>query len=52
MIIEKESHPKHVTVWCSLWSGGIIKSFFIGNEAGNELFMKGTCDSHRFFVPQ
>ena len=30
--IEKPTHPKLVTVWCGLWSRGIIGPFFFQNE--------------------
>ena len=34
MIIEKSLYPQRVTVWCSFWGGGIIRSYFFLNEAG------------------
>jgi len=27
-------HPQRVTVWCGMWSGGIIGPFFFENEEG------------------
>ena len=30
--IEKQTHPKQVTVWCEFWSRAIIKPFFFENE--------------------
>ena len=33
MIIEKPLYPQRVTVWCSFWAGGIIKPYFLENEA-------------------
>jgi len=29
VIIKKPMHPPRVTVWCALWSGGIIGPFFL-----------------------
>ena len=29
---EKPTHPKRVTVWCGIWSRGIIGTFFFENE--------------------
>lgn len=34
IIHEKHTHPKRVTVWCSLWSGVVIGSHFFENAAG------------------
>ncbi|XP_044758934.1 uncharacterized protein LOC123316778 [Coccinella septempunctata] len=33
VVIEKPMHPQRVTVWCGLWSVGIIGPFFFENEA-------------------
>ena len=35
VIAEKSFYPKKVTVWCALWSGGIIGPYFFENECGN-----------------
>ena len=32
--IEKPMHLKRSTVWCGLWSRGIIGPFFFANEQG------------------
>ena len=29
--IEKQTHPKRVTVWCRFWSRGTIEPFFFEN---------------------
>lgn len=34
-VLEKPLYPKKVTVWCGLWSGGIIGPYFFENEQGN-----------------
>lgn len=54
-IHEKAMHPQRVTVWCALWSGGIIGPFFFENEAGDAVTVNG--ERYRamitqFFVPQ
>lgn len=41
VIVEKPMHPQRVTVWCGLWSGGIIGPFFFENEAGNAISVNG-----------
>ena len=35
--IEKTTHSKRVTVWCGLWSIGIIRPFFFENEQGEAI---------------
>lgn len=32
-----EIYPEHVTVWCALWFGGIIRLIFLEIEASDEL---------------
>ncbi|XP_053949535.1 uncharacterized protein LOC128857797 [Anastrepha ludens] len=34
VIAEKPMHSQRVTVWCGLWTGGIIGPYFFQNEAG------------------
>lgn len=41
VIVEKPMHPQRVTVWCGLWSCGIIGPFFFENEAGNNVSVNG-----------
>jgi len=48
-------HPQKVTVWCALWSKGIIGPYFFEDEAGNTI----TVESQRYhamiedyFLPQ
>ena len=52
---EQRMHPQKVTVWCALWSKGIIGPYFFEDEAGNTV----TVDSQRYhamiedyFLPQ
>lgn len=55
IIQEKEMHPKRVTVWCALWSEGIIGPFFFEDGQGNALTVNGEryrAMLTRFFVPQ
>jgi len=47
-------HPLRVTVWCGLWSGGIIGPYFFEDEGGATVTVNG--DTYRtmitdFFVP-
>ena len=39
--IEKPTHPKRVTVWCGLWSRGIIGPIFFENEQGKAVTVNG-----------
>lgn len=39
-------HPQKVTVWCALWSKGIIGPYFFEDEAGNTV----TVDSQRYYA--
>ena len=34
IIVEKPLHPPKVTVWCALWSGGVIGPYFFEDDAG------------------
>lgn len=55
VIQEKHIHPKRVTVWCALWSGGIIGPFFFENDEGNALTVTGVRYRdmiNNFFVPE
>ncbi|GFU76916.1 hypothetical protein TNCV_4520721 [Trichonephila clavipes] len=31
---ETPSHPEKLTVWCTLWAGGIIGPYFFKNDEG------------------
>ena len=39
----KADAPKRVTVWCGIWSRGIILSFFFENEQGKTVTVNGDC---------
>ena len=41
IIHEKPMHPKRVTVWCALWSGGVIGPYFFENAAGEAVTVNG-----------
>ncbi|GFS72500.1 hypothetical protein TNCV_2116421 [Trichonephila clavipes] len=32
--VETPLHPEKLTVWCALWAGGIIGSYFFKNDEG------------------
>ncbi|TMW48510.1 hypothetical protein DOY81_006408 [Sarcophaga bullata] len=34
VVLQKPMHTLRVTVWCSLWSGGIIGLYFCQNDEG------------------
>ncbi|GFW80992.1 DUF4817 domain-containing protein [Trichonephila clavipes] len=39
--VETPLHPEELTVWCSLWPGGIIDPYFFKNDEGhNELWFQ------------
>ena len=39
--IEKQTHPKRVTVWCGFCFRGIIGPFFFENEPGEDVTVNG-----------
>ena len=39
--IEKQTHPKRVTIWCGFWSRRIIGPFFFKNEQGEAVTVNG-----------
>ena len=39
--IEKPIHSKRVTVWCGIWSRGIIGPYFFENEQGEAVTVSG-----------
>lgn len=41
VIVEKPLYPQRVTVWCGLWSGGVIGPYFFENEAGATVTVNG-----------
>lgn len=55
MIVERPLHPPKVTVWCALWSGGIIGPYFFENDEGQTVTVKGDRYGRmltEFFWPQ
>lgn len=42
--VERPLHPQKVTVWCAIWSGGVIGPYFFENEEG----VTQTVNSHRY----
>jgi len=34
-------YPQRVTVWCGLWSGGVIGTYFFENEVGATVTVNG-----------
>ncbi|GFU02759.1 DUF4817 domain-containing protein [Trichonephila clavipes] len=49
--VETPLHPENLTVWCTLWAGGIIGPYFFKNDEGhNELWFQqdgATCHTAR-----
>lgn len=39
--IKKPIHSQSVTIWCSLWVGGAIGSYFFENEVGQAVTVNG-----------
>ncbi|GFX32925.1 transposase [Trichonephila clavipes] len=53
--VETPLHPKKLTVWCALWTGGIIGPYFFKNDEGHNVTVNG--DRYRalitnFFIPE
>ncbi|GFW07602.1 DUF4817 domain-containing protein [Trichonephila clavipes] len=53
--VETPLHPEKLTVWCALWSGGIIGPYFFKNDEGHNVTVNG--DRYRamitnFFIPE
>ncbi|GFY07329.1 uncharacterized protein TNCV_5085161 [Trichonephila clavipes] len=53
--VERPLHPEKLTVWCSLWAGGIIGPYFFKNDEGHNITVNG--DRYRamitnFFIPE
>lgn len=43
MFVEEKKPPKLLTVWCALWFGGIIGTFFFRNEIAYAFTVNGEC---------
>ncbi|GFX08361.1 transposable element Tcb1 transposase [Trichonephila clavipes] len=53
--VETPLHSEKLTVWCSLWAGGIIDPYFFKNDEGHNVTVNG--DRYRamitnFFIPE
>ncbi|GFV62007.1 DUF4817 domain-containing protein [Trichonephila clavipes] len=53
--VETPLHPEKLTVWCALWTGGIIGPYFLKNDEGHNITVNG--DLYRamitnFFIPE
>ncbi|GFW05771.1 DUF4817 domain-containing protein [Trichonephila clavipes] len=53
--VETPLHPEKLTVWCSLWAGGIIGPYFFKNDEGHNVTVN--VDRYRamitnFFIPE
>ncbi|GFU92363.1 DUF4817 domain-containing protein [Trichonephila clavipes] len=53
--VETPLHPEKLTVWCTLWAGGIIGPYFFRNDEGHNV--TGNGDQYRaminnFFIPE
>ncbi|GFV27287.1 DUF4817 domain-containing protein [Trichonephila clavipes] len=53
--VETPLHPEKLTVWCTLWAGGIIGPYFFKNNEGHNVTVNG--DRYRamftnFFIPE
>ncbi|GFU43644.1 putative DD41D transposase [Trichonephila clavipes] len=52
--VETPLHPEKLTVWCTLWTGGIIGPYFFKNDEGhNELWFQqdgATCHTARVTI--
>ncbi|GFT97159.1 DUF4817 domain-containing protein [Trichonephila clavipes] len=53
--VETPLHPEKLTVWCTLWAGGIIGPYFFKNDEGHNVTVNG--DRYRamitnFFIPE
>ncbi|GFT31948.1 uncharacterized protein TNCV_3468141 [Trichonephila clavipes] len=53
--VETPLHPEKLTVWCALWAGRIIGSYFFKNDEGHNVTVNG--DRYRamitnFFIPE
>ncbi|GFX89030.1 mariner Mos1 transposase [Trichonephila clavipes] len=53
--VETQLHPEKLTVWCALWTGGIMGPYFFKNDEGHNVTVNG--DPYRamitnFFIPE
>ncbi|GFU41638.1 uncharacterized protein TNCV_2793211 [Trichonephila clavipes] len=53
--VETPLHSEKLTVWCTLWAGGIIGPYFFKNDEGHNITVNG--DRYRaiitnFFIPE
>ncbi|GFV19557.1 putative DD41D transposase [Trichonephila clavipes] len=53
--VETPLHPEKLTVWCTLWAGGIIGPYFFKNDEGHNFTVNG--DRYKamitnFFIPE
>ncbi|GFY00607.1 DUF4817 domain-containing protein [Trichonephila clavipes] len=39
--VETPLHPEKLTVWCTLWAGGIIGPYFFKNDEGHNVTVNG-----------
>ncbi|GFV66057.1 uncharacterized protein TNCV_1440641 [Trichonephila clavipes] len=46
--VETPLHPEKLTVWCALWAGGIIGSYFFKNDEGHNVTVNG--DRYRAMI--
>lgn len=55
VVHERPLHPLKITVWCGLWSGGIIGPYFFRNDAGQTVTVNGQRYNdllRDFFIPK
>ncbi|GFX15489.1 transposable element Tc3 transposase [Trichonephila clavipes] len=47
--VETPLHPEKLTVWCALWTGGIIGPYFFKNDKGHNITVNGdrSCGSNK-----
>ncbi|GFX79055.1 uncharacterized protein TNCV_3913421 [Trichonephila clavipes] len=46
--VETPLHPEKLTVWCALWTGGIIGPYFFKNDEGHNVTVNG--DRYRAMI--
>ncbi|GFV26127.1 DUF4817 domain-containing protein [Trichonephila clavipes] len=46
--VETPLHPEKLTVWCTLWAGGIIGPYFFKNDEGHNVTVSG--DRYRAMI--
>ncbi|GFT82909.1 DUF4817 domain-containing protein [Trichonephila clavipes] len=46
--VETPLHPEKLTVWCTLWAGGIIGPYFFKNDEGHNVTVNG--DRYRAMI--